>query len=117
MVAVVVAALGVAPPTPLLPRVCDPPTSTPRLTLFRCGWVPQGGSASCSPTCVHSLCWPTLFPFPMVLHCRSGHLSRHHLRLCQLTVVSSRLQHLWLWWHGPYGWAHEINNRWPTPST
>jgi hypothetical protein len=43
MVAVVVAALGVAPPTPLLPRVCGPPTSTPRLTLFRCGWVPQGG--------------------------------------------------------------------------
>jgi hypothetical protein len=49
MVAVVVAALGVAPPTPLLPRVCGPPTSTPRLTLFRCGWVPQGGVSILQP--------------------------------------------------------------------
>jgi hypothetical protein len=43
MAAVVVAvmavvAMGVAPPTSLPPGVRGPPTSTPRLTLFRCGW-------------------------------------------------------------------------------
>jgi hypothetical protein len=34
--------VGVAPPTPLPPRVSGPPTSTPGLALFRCGWVPGG---------------------------------------------------------------------------
>jgi hypothetical protein len=40
---VAVAAVGVAPPTPLQPRVYDPPTSTPGPTPFRCGQVPGGG--------------------------------------------------------------------------
>jgi hypothetical protein len=43
-VAVVMAvSLAIAPPTPLLIRVCGPPTSTPGSTLFKCGRVPEGG--------------------------------------------------------------------------
>jgi hypothetical protein len=41
--AVVALAVGVAPPTPLLPRVCGPPTSTPGPAPFRCGRVLWGG--------------------------------------------------------------------------
>jgi hypothetical protein len=85
MAAVVV---GVAPPTPLQPRVCGPPTSTPGPTPFKCGRVP-GGSVSSSLTCIHRLCWPMLFP--MALHRRSGHPSHHHSCLCPFNVVSSRL--------------------------
>jgi hypothetical protein len=40
--AVVEVVVGVAPPSPLLLRVCGPPTSTPRPTLFRCSRVPGG---------------------------------------------------------------------------
>jgi hypothetical protein len=40
---VVAAAVAVAPPTPLLPRVYGPPTSTPRSTLFKCGRILRGG--------------------------------------------------------------------------
>jgi hypothetical protein len=88
MVAVVV---GLAPPTPLQPRVCGPPTSTPGPTPFKCGRVP-GGSVSSSLTCIHRLCWPMLFP--MALHRRSGHPSHHHTCLCPFNVVSSRCRGL-----------------------
>jgi hypothetical protein len=43
MATMAVAAVGVAPPTPLPPRVCGPPTSTPGPTPFRCGRVRGGG--------------------------------------------------------------------------
>jgi hypothetical protein len=42
--------VGVAPPTPLPPRVCGPPTSTPGPAPFRCGRVPGGRRPAASPT-------------------------------------------------------------------
>jgi hypothetical protein len=108
-VAVVMAvSLAIAPPTPLLIRVCGPPTSTPGSTLFKCGRV-SGGSTSSNPTYVRRLCWPA--PFPTVLHRRSGRPSRHHSRICPFTVVSSRLQRLRLQRHGHHGQARGINSR------
>jgi hypothetical protein len=83
------AAVAVALPTPLLPRVYGPPTLTPGPELFKCGQV-LGGSVSSNPSCVRRLCCSV--PFPTVLHCMSGHPSCHHSRLCPFTVVRSRLQ-------------------------
>jgi hypothetical protein len=109
-----VAVAAIAPATLMPPRVCGPLTSTPGLALFQCGRVLRG-LASSNLTYVRRLCWQA--PFPMVLHSRSSHPSRHPSRLCPSTMVSSRLQCLRLQRHGPYGRARGINNRWPTPST
>jgi hypothetical protein len=85
--AAVMVAVGVAPPTPLPPRVRDPPTSTPGPTLFRCGQVPRG-SASSNPTYVRRLCRPV--PFPTILYRRSSYPSCRHSCLCPFTMISSR---------------------------
>jgi hypothetical protein len=44
--------VAIAPPTPLLPRICDPPTSTPGLALFKCGQVPGGRHPATSPASI-----------------------------------------------------------------
>jgi hypothetical protein len=48
----VVAAMGVSPPTPLPPKVCGPPTSTPGLAPFRCGRVSRGRCPAASPASI-----------------------------------------------------------------
>jgi hypothetical protein len=109
-----VAEAVVAPPTPLPPRVRGPASSTLGLTLFKCAWVLRGGQRpAASPTSIgYAGQGPSLRP-----HHRSGRPTLHRLHPCPSIMVSSRLQCLRLRRHGPHGWAHEINNHWPTPST